>query len=351
MKRSFSFYFLLFTFLTLLSCSNEKKNTSTGDEIVPVTTQPVTFMQYAPVLQYSGMIASATETKLSFKIGGIIARTYIKEGDHVSAGQLLATLDMTEINAQVQQSSQGAEKAQRDVNRMQNLFNDTAATLEQLQNVKTQLNVANESVRIAKFNQQYAQIRATESGTVIKKLMNEGELASAGSPVFIINSNTNNDWVVRFGVSDKEWAMLKKGDAAQVSIDAYPDKNFSGMITKIAEAADANGTYEVEVKVLPGDAKFAAGLFATILMQPASQQQVAVIPVEALSEADAKNGYVYLLGDDMHSVKKQPVKIAFINNTQVGIRSGLENISAVITGGVSYLTPDAKVKLVNVSSE
>ena len=129
MKRSLSFYFLLFTFLTLISCSNEKKNTNTGDEIIPVTTQPVTFMQYAPTLQYSGMIASATETKLSFKIGGIIARTYIKEGDHVSAGQLLATLDMTEINAQVQQSSQGAEKAQRDVNRMQNLFNDTAATL------------------------------------------------------------------------------------------------------------------------------------------------------------------------------------------------------------------------------
>ncbi|QEC68358.1 biotin/lipoyl-binding protein [Panacibacter ginsenosidivorans] len=155
--------------LFLASCSENKAQTKLAEDAVVVRTQPVTFTDYASKLEYSGSLASTSETKLSFKIGGIISKIYVKEGDHVSKGQLLATLDLTEINAQVQQASQATEKAIRDENRIKNLFADTAATLEQLQNVQTQLNVANESLRIAKFNQQYAQIRATEDGTIIKK--------------------------------------------------------------------------------------------------------------------------------------------------------------------------------------
>lgn len=342
---------ILFIFCSLqiaIASCKEQVKTQAVEEIIPVTTQPVSFMQYAPTLDYSGMVASSSEAKLSFKIGGIIAHTYVKEGDHVNTGQLLATLDMTEINAQVQQSMQGADKAQRDLSRVQSLFNDTAATLEQLQNVQTQVNVSNENLRIAKFNQQYAQIHATQNGTVIKKIMNEGELASPGMPVFITNGTSGNDWVMRFGVSDKEWALLQKGSNATVNIDAYPDKIFNGTITKIAEAADPySGTYEVEVKIFPGTQKFAAGLFATVHIKTTAQQQVAVIPVEALSEADNKNGFVYLLNADKQSVKKQAVTIAFISNNKVGIRSGLENINEIIVGGVNYLSENSKVKLVN----
>ncbi|MEP6845843.1 MAG: efflux RND transporter periplasmic adaptor subunit [Panacibacter sp.] len=331
--------------LFFASCSENKAQTKVTEDAVVVRTQPVTFTDYATSLQYSGMLASTSETKLSFKIGGIISKVYVKEGDHVSKGQLLATLDLTEITAQVQQANQVTEKATRDEHRVRNLFNDTAATLEQLQNVQTQLSVANESLRIAKFNQQYAQIRATEDGTIIKKIMNEGELASSGSPVLMMNGTSNNDWVVRFGVSDKDWAVLKKGDAATVSMDAYPDVTFKGVINKMAEAADPqSGTYELEVKVLPGDRKFAAGFFSTIRLNSTAVQKVALIPVEALAEADAKTGYVYLLNRDQRTVTKKKVQIAFIDNDKIAIRSGLENVSAVITDGTSYLTENTVVK-------
>jgi RND family efflux transporter MFP subunit len=332
--------------LLLASCGENKAQTKITEDAVIVRTQQVTFTDYAAKLEYSGSLASTRETKLSFKIGGIISKIYVKEGDHVSRGQLLATLDLTEINAQVQQASQAAEKATRDENRVKNLFEDTAATLEQLQNVQTQLNVVNENLRIAKFNQQYAQIRSTENGTIIKKIMNEGELASPGSPVLMINGTTNNDWVVRFGVSDKDWAMLRKGDAAEVSMDAYPDETFKGIINKMAEAADPqSGTYEIEVKVLPGDKKFAAGFFANIKLNSAAVQKVTMISLEALAEADAKSGYVYVLNNDQKTVLKKKVQIAFIDNDKVAIKSGLENVAAVITDGTSYLTENSLVKL------
>jgi RND family efflux transporter MFP subunit len=339
---------MLFTsiILTGVACSNKKQSTTISDDAITVRTQPVTTTDYVSALQYSGKLASTSETNLSFKIGGIISRIYVKEGDQVVRGQLLATLDLTEINAQVQQAKQNAEKAQRDLERVKNLFDDTAATLEQYQNVQTQRSVTNEALRIATFNQQYAQIRATDNGTIIKKVMNEGEMASTGSPVLMMNATSSDDWVVRFGVSDKDWALMKKGQEATVQIDAYPNESFKGVINKIADATDpASGTYEIEVKVLPGDKKFAAGLFCNIQLNTTANEKVAMIPIEALTEGNGKTGYVYFLNNDNKTVTKKRVVIAFVDNDKVGISSGLENVKNVITDGVSYLTEDAIVKL------
>lgn len=342
---SFASLILIASLFTYAGCSDNKAQSTITEEAVVVRTQPVEITDYAPSLEYSGSIATESEAKLSFKIGGVISKIHVKEGDHVHKGQLLATLDLTEINAQVQQAKQNVEKTSRDLTRIKNLFDDTAATLERYQNAQTQHSVANENLHIAQFNQQYAQIRATDDGTIIKKIMNEGELASPGAPVLVMNATSSNDWVVRFGVSDKDWVLINKGDVASVEIDAYLNTTFKGIVNKIAGATDAvSGTYEIEVKVLPEGKKFAAGLFATIKVNSGVQQKVSVIPIEALTEADGKTGYVYLLNDDKTSVIKKQVQIASIEKDKVIIRSGLENVSNVITDGVSYLTPDAKVK-------
>jgi membrane fusion protein, multidrug efflux system len=338
-------YILFIMAIVISSCGTKKPSQKIEEEATVVRTQPVSSENYAPTLDYSGLMASTSEAKLSFKIAGIISKIYVKEGDHVSRGELLATLNKTEINAKVEQASAGVEKAKRDVGRIKNLYEDTVASLEQYQNVQTQLSVANEGLHIAQFDRQYAEIHASDDGTVVKKIMNEGELATVGSPVLVLNGTSGNDWVIRFGVPDKEWAILKKGDVAAVDVDAYPATEFKGIITKIAEAADpVSGTYEVEVKVMPGGKKFAPGLFANIHIKTNAQQNVIMIPVEALAEGDAKKGYVYTLNADKKTVTRHEVKIAFIDADKVAISSGLEGISEVITDGVSYLTENSKVK-------
>ncbi len=314
-------------------------------EAIAVTLQPVEAVRIARPLTYSGLIASNDEARLSFKIGGIIAKIYVKEGDHVSKGQLLATLDLTEIDAQVRQAAQNLEKSQRDEGRISNLYKDTVASLEQLQNTRTQLTVAGEALRIAHFNRQFAQIRAAEGGTILQKLMNEGEFAPAGTAVLLFNGTENKDWVVRFGVSDKDWAILKKGDKADVSIDAYPDRNFPGTITKIAEGADpSGGTYGIEVNIAPAGRKLAPGLFCSLQLHPSVSQALTLIPAGALAEGDGKTGYVYTLNPDGRTVKKNPVRIAFLQKDKIAVSAGLENIREVVTEGVGYLTEGALVK-------
>lgn len=317
------------------------------DEPIPVKLQPVTVGGHNRILQYSGLIASNSEARLSFKIGGIISRIYVKEGDHVAAGQVLATLDLTEIDAQVNQAAQNVEKSQRDERRITNLYRDTVASLEQLQNTQTQLTVAREALRIANFNKQYAQIRATSSGTILQKVMNEGEYASAGNAVLVFNGTGQSDWVVRFGVSDKDWAVLKKGDKANVTIDAYPDQPFSGVISKLAEGSDPNGTYAVEVTVATGGHKLAPGLFCTLRLQPPSPtaRNFAFIPTSALAEGDGNTGFVYTLNDDKRTVKKIPIRVAYLQGDLIAVSSGLEDVQEVITDGVGYLSEKSIVKV------
>jgi multidrug efflux system membrane fusion protein len=332
----------------MVRCGENKAATiPPAEQAIAVKVQPVATGNDGKVLQYSGLIASNSEARLSFKIGGMISRIYVKEGDRVAAGQLLATLDLTEINAQVQQASQSLEKAQRDETRANNLYRDTVASLEQVQNSHTQTTVATEALRIARFNQQYAQIRAAASGTILQKLMSEGEYASAGTAVLVYNGADQNDFVVRFGVSDKDWAVLRKGDKAVVTIDAYPGEGFNGQITKLAEGADANGgTYAVEVAIAAAGHKLAPGLFCTLRLQPPGKRQMTFIAASALAEADGNSGFVYALNADKRTVRKIPVRIAFLQGDRIAIASGLDTVSDVITEGVGYLTERSVVRLV-----
>ena len=75
-------YFIPITMIFLISsCGAKKPSETTEEEVIVVRTQPVSSISYSPTLEYSGLMASTSEAKLSFKIAGIISRIYVKEGD------------------------------------------------------------------------------------------------------------------------------------------------------------------------------------------------------------------------------------------------------------------------------
>ena len=330
----------------LLSCGNTE-TTIQGSHEVAVNLYAVESKQIAQPVYASGLLFSETEAVLSFKIGGIVQQIFVEEGDAVKKGQLLARLDLTEINAQVIQAQNGVEKAERDLARVKNLYTDGAATLENVQDLTTALNVAKEGLRIAEFNQRFAEIRAVSDGSIVRKMKNQGELVSPGMPLFFMNDTGNDQWKLKAGIADKDWARLKEGDKATVSFDAYPDE-FEGTVIRLAEGADqTNGSFQVEIHVDPKGNKFAAGLFAETKITPSQSKSYKVIPVEALVEGSGKKGFVFTMnGKD--GVKKIPIEVAFMLDNEIAIKSGLENIDNVITAGSGYLTEYSAVKVVDV---
>jgi len=339
---------ITFIILTLLLATSCKKEETKKAETVPimVKTEKIITLKYAEPIRSAGIITSDKEARLSFKVSGIIEKMYVHEGDQVSKGQLLATLNQTEIAAQLQQAKNNFEKAKRDHARMENLQRDHAATAEEFENSATSLSTAKQLLDIARFNKQFAAIYANQSGSVIKKEMNEGEIADAGVAVYTINAAGNNDWIISIGLSDKEWVKLKKDDAASITTDAYGTREFAGYVYEIGSGADATtGTFLVKIKIKAVAYKFASGLAAKVRIFPSDKKTIRFIPASALVEVKGNTAVVYTANPDKKSVTRLEVQVAFTEGNRIGISAGLENADNVITDGSAYLSPNSKIKI------
>jgi membrane fusion protein, multidrug efflux system len=347
MKR-LHFSLLLFFLLLLSACSTRKFPVpAAGTEassIIMVKTAAVDCENYSRPIHSTGLIGSDVESRLSFNIGGIVDRLYVKEGDLVKTGQLLASLNQTEAVAQLRQAEDLVEKTARDDRRITTLYKDSSATLEEFENTHTALSTARQSLSIARFNKEHSNIYANQSGYVLKKLMNEGEIAGPGATVYLINSAANQDWVIKLGLSDRDWSRVRAGDHAVVVMDAFPGKTFDAVLSEIGKEADPlTGTFPAKLKIRPGSTLLGNGLAAKVTIQPSGTEKVCFIPVDALVEASGLTGNIYTLQPDSVSVRRHTVQIAFMEGNKVAVSSGLEGIDAVITDGSAYLTPGTAV--------
>ncbi len=343
-KYLFSSFVLIFF---LSACAKKKVEERTNDsEIIPVKIIPINQEAVGQSIHASGIFTTEDETYLGFKIGGIIQNILVKEGDAIKAGQLLATLNLTEIKSQVQQAQIGVEKAERDFKRAGNLYKDSVATLEQFQNSKTALDVAKQQISVLKFNQNYAEIRALKSGYVLKKLANDGQVVGPGTPILMVNGATNN-WVLKVGLSDQDWASVSIGDQATVTIDTEKDQNFSATIRAKSEGVDPiTGTLWVTLKTngIPAK-KIALGIFGKANIQPKKKTNAWVIPFDAVVEGNENEGFIFITKDEKTAEKIQ-VKISGMAHGKVYVTQGLEDVKGIITSGNAYLNDGSAIKII-----
>lgn len=349
-KQHYASAFLGIILLTAaLSCRQTETTGSAAEHHVPVVLAPVSVEELSRPIHTYGRLAAKEEIKLSFKVPGIIEEMPAEEGQSVRKGQVLARLNLSEIEAQVSQARSGLEKAKRDLERVRNLYREKAATLEQLQNTETAYEVAESLLKAAEFNLRYAVIRAPSDGKILKRLAEENELVGAGTPVFFM-ALTGGDWIIRAGISDKDLVRVEKGDPAAVTFDAYPGETFAARLTEIVESADPmTGTYEVELQMIPPNKRLVSGFTAEVDIFPSDKKMYAVVPIDSLVEAEGRRAYVFSVGEDGASVIKHPVRIGFLFEDKAAVLSGLEDIETVVTEGAPYLTETSKVKITQSS--
>lgn len=336
--------------MAMLSCNTHQQEDLRSDfseETIPVKIAPVHTVSAAGDIIATGVLATANEARYAFKIGGVIDKIYVNDGQFFRKGQLLAALRLTEIDAQLSQASLAYEKAKRDFTRTSNLYRDSVATLEQLQNAKTGMELAARTLETVAFNKNFARIYAHADGFVTKKLLNENEVVSAGTPVFAINENTGSDgWTLRLGLSDKEWAAIELGKPASVAIDAFPGQSFPAVVFRKSQAADpASGSFQVELKVTIRGFRPAIGMFAKATIHTGSASQLPSIPYEALIEADGKDAFVFIPDGD-HKVRRIPVVIESFDNHTVFIKSGLDNVPQVIVSNSAFLNDQSTIQII-----
>jgi RND family efflux transporter MFP subunit len=311
----------------------------------PVRVAAATTGPAAPSIRTNGLLANKDEIRLAFKVGGVIRRLAVSEGEHVHRGQRLAEIEQTEINAQVEQARQAQEKAKRDVSRGERLYEDKVISLEQLQDLRTQAAVAEAGLNSAEFNWNYAAIVAPRDGTVLRRLAEERELVSAGTPVLVLGAQ-DKGFIVRTGLADREIVQVRIGDAALIRLDALPDATLNGKVTEVASAADAaSGMFRIEVTLDATDLPLKSGLVAKLTVVPssASAGSRVYVPIGAIVEGDGRTARLFVLDKD--HVRRRDVEVAFIEGDNVALSSGVEAGEQVITDGAQYLEDGEQVAL------
>jgi len=337
--------FSLIVALGVLVAGCNSKATVEAPTATPVRVATAVNGPAAPSIRTNGLLANKDEIRLAFKVGGVIRKLAVSEGEHVRKGQRLADIEQTEVNAQVEQARQASEKAQRDVARGERLYEDKVISLEQLQDLRTQAAMAEAALNSAEFNSNYAAIVAPRDGTVLRKLAEERELVAAGAPVLVLGAQ-DQGFIVRTGLADREIVQVRLGDLAQVHLDALPDAKLSGRITEVASAADAaSGMFRIEVALDPTELPLKSGLVAKLTVVPssASAGSRVYVPIGAIVEGDGRSARLFVLDKDR--ARRRDVEVAFIEGENVAIASGVAAGEQVITDGAQYLEDGEQVAI------
>jgi RND family efflux transporter MFP subunit len=342
---------IIVTTLLIVSCGKKQETKKAeAEEILTVEVQPVSRKSLSEPIIASGVLTSKSEMKLAFKTGGMIRRMYVQEGQSVREGQLLAELDLSEIDAQVRQAKLGLEKSERDLERVKKLYADEAATLTNVQDATTGFDVAKQSVQVAEFNQKLSRIYAPTSGRILRKISEQGELITPFAPAFVLGTG-ESAYIVNVGLADRDVVKVKIGDVATVYLDAYPNEAFQARITQIAQTVNpATGTFEAELQIQPNGKKgiraaFRSGFVAKAEISTGKAPSILAVPIEALVEADKNTAFVYSYNVKSQSVSKIPVSIGSISGSSVAIISGISEGTQIVTKGANFLSDKSKVKV------
>lgn len=320
-------------------------------DATPVSTATVESVAVASDVRSVGVLTPRDEFRLSFKVGGVIDHIAVDVGDRVRQGQVLAVIKRAEVDAAVAQASEAADKARRDLERGRRLRADEVATEEQVQDLTTAYRVARSNLDAARFNARYARIDAPGDGVVQQRLAEQSELVQPGQPVLVLGA-TGAGWIVRTSLADRDAVRVNVGDAARVSFDAFPDRDFAGKVSRVGSSADPmTGTFEVEVEVAPDGARFARGLVAkvSLAIRDASGSDPAlrtVVPVAALLEADGATAVVYVLDPASGTARRKQVTVGPIVGDRVVVLAGLVAGEQVVTDGAAWLADGERVRVV-----
>ncbi len=293
----------------------------------------------------TGTVTNEAQARPSFKTGGLLTSVRVEAGDAVRRGQVIATINATELNAGKAQAEAGLEKARRDLSRVEALFADSVATRAQRDDAATGVRIAQRQLEQISFNAGTTTITSPIDGRVSAKLSNAGETVGPGQPVVVIQGTSKNDWRIRVALTDAEWASVRVGQSATVSFDAYPDESFAAAVSERASYANpSGGTFDVELRLARQPTDLAAGLLARVEIGGAGGASSAGgtasrklrVPLTALARVSGKRAEVFAITPEGRA-RLIRIEIDDFDAATAAVRSGLDGSEQLVTTGVTWL--------------
>ncbi|MFA5933109.1 MAG: efflux RND transporter periplasmic adaptor subunit [Microgenomates group bacterium] len=302
------------------------------------------------VINASGMVESENQATLSFLISGRASYLGFKEGDSVKKGELIASLDTTQVYEAVSKAQAVYSSAQSSLNKvlddihLSQYGNGGFGNIGSKNETMTQKNLreaaemtrdaAYQDLQSARKNFEWSTIIAPFDGFISKiSGINTGQNVSALSPGTV---TLVGDGKLKFvaNVDEVDFSNLVSSQSGEIFLDAFPEEKFVGQIIKIGVAAIklATGGSAIPVEVsLPANNKLKSGLNGEVDFTVVTKKDVFTLPKSTIRSENSTK-YVYLLVGK--KAEKRTVEIGETLGSQVEIVSGLNTDDQVILGDV-----------------
>ncbi|HBW2746385.1 MULTISPECIES: efflux RND transporter periplasmic adaptor subunit [Klebsiella] len=343
-------HFLPLTILSVVifllpGCGDNQGNTT--DPVRTVRYVVVGSAQTLPALERTGEIHAHDETILSFRTGGRIVTRSVDIGDRVNAGQLLATLENTTSQNQLdgaqadyEGAKASAQVAALNVNRMQKLMPTGAIARTQLDTARAdwlvaraRLKYSESALRNARESLGWTRLIAPRSGVITEVSASAGQVVNGGQSVLTLATGEARDVV--FDIAKPEAIPPQEQAGLRVSLLSDPSVQASAAVRDISPQADPQTrTWRVRATLQNPPLAMALGASVTVTL-PATGPHGYALPASALSRVDDKPA-VYVINPQSQAQLRVVVP-AYYTATSVIISGGLEPGDRVITAGVSKL--------------
>lgn len=343
-------HFLPLTILSVVifllpGCGDNQGNTT--DPVRTVRYVVVGSAQTLPALERTGEIHAHDETILSFRTGGRIVTRSVDIGDRVNAGQLLATLENTTSQNQLdgaqadyEGAKASAQVAALNLNRMQKLMPTGAIARTQLDTARADWLVARarlknseSALRNARESLGWTRLIAPRSGVITEVSASAGQVVNGGQSVLTLATGEALDVV--FDIAKPEAIPPQEQAGLRVSLLSDPSVQASAAVRDISPQADPQTrTWRVRATLQNPPLAMALGASVTVTL-PATGPHGYALPASALSRVDDKPA-VYVINPQSQAQLRVVVP-AYYTATSVIISGGLEPGDRVITAGVSKL--------------
>ncbi len=337
--------------ITTLSSNKEAidkkaKQTETIIAKIPVSIADVKSELIDSDLELIGTFEARKEINLIAEMQGRLSSILVNEGQSISKGQKLATIDDASISSQLATAIANLEKAKKDMERYENLLGVGAISLTQFEEISLGLKRQETNVTSIKQQLKYSTINSPMSGVVKEVFLEDGSFANLGTAILNVVDINNMKIIVK--VDEKDIVKLKVNQKVNIITEVYPSVKFEGIVNQIGVQADEARKYKISVE-LPNSKEYPlkAGMYGVVYIPNTSnsyKEPALTIPRKSLI-GSLKQPMVYIAKDGKAKLIK--VKVGRSLKDRVVVLDGLKLEDKVIATGQLNLDNGRAIEIIN----
>lgn len=302
------------------------------------------------VMEFPGRVVSAQEANLSFMVSGTIARLYVREGDYVKAGQLVAEIDSADYCVQLSATEAEYAQVKAEAERVMALYAEGAATANNYDKARYGLRQIEAKLQHHRNQVEYCRLYAPYSGHVKTLFFESRETIGAGMPVVGLASDGRPEILVNLPGS----AYLKRKTFSTYSavFNILPGQVEPLELVSIMSEANTNQLYPMRLRLSQNNPDVSPGMSVWVTIKGVSQQTDYVrIPSTAIVE-DSGKSYVFVYAPASHVVSKRTVEVKRLHTDGSAVVSGnLKPGDMVVSSGAHFVhDADTVMPLARTSS-